>query len=141
MKRNKPKSSRTGGSLISAIITGVITASLLSVLLTALLANFVLHEHLGEESAGVAAFVIRAASLFVGAFVGARVLKKDYLKLIGIIMAGYLLMLIGTGVVLYDESFKHFISGLTSVLFGGAAALVILLRPKVNKHRRVKISL
>lgn len=141
MKRNELKKSKTGRSHTSAIVTGVVIASVLSLLLTALIANLILNGHLGEEIATVAIFVIRVISVLVGALIGGLILKKNYLKLVGFITAGYCVVLIGTGIVFYDGSFKNFLLGVVSVLIGGIAALVTLQTPKNNMHKRKKYSL
>ena len=141
MKRNKLKMSGIKQSNASAIFTGVILATLLSLLLTALMANFVLNGHLSEKHISAISFVIRTISVFAGSLAGASLLKQKFLRSVAIIVAGYLVVLIGIGIVLYDGSFKNFIQGIVSVLSGGGIALLILLRPKGNKHKRVKISL
>ena len=112
MKRNKLTISKGGRSSTSAIITGVIAASLISVLLTALAANLILNGQLGEKSAAAVSFTIRAISQLGGALIGALLLKRNYLKMVGFITAGYLLVLTGTGIVFFDGSFKNFLLAL-----------------------------
>lgn len=141
MKRNKLQSSVTGRSLTSGIVVGIVAASLLSVLLTALLTNIVLSNNLRENSIDAIVFLIRAISLLVGVLFGAMVSKKKHLQLVGFAALGYLLMLIGTGIVFYDGNFKHFLSGVASVLLGGIAALAIIQRPKGRSHRGRKLNL
>lgn len=138
MKRNKLKAPKVGRSLTWAIIVGVIAASLLSILLTALLTNFVLNGHLSEGSAGVIIFLVRVVSMLVGALIAAVIYKQQYLPLIGFTALGYLLVLLGTGIVFFDGSFKHFLSGVTSVLVGGIISLLILTRPKNKSRRAIK---
>lgn len=140
MKRNKLKRSGSSRSLSSAIVSGIGIALLLSVLLTALLASFILNGRLGENSVSVSIFVVRAISLLAGALIGAKILKHGYLKVVGFVALGYLLALIGTGIIFYDGSFKHFLPGVISVLTGGLIALVVLLKPTGSKIKIKKYS-
>lgn len=141
MKRNKLTISKAGRSHTSVIITGVIIASLISVLLTALVTNFILNGHLREKNTTAIIFVIRTISLLIGALIGASLLKQNYLKIVGLITAGYLIIMIGTGIVFFDESFKNFLLGVASVLIGGIAALIILQTPKRNHVKHKKFAL
>ena len=133
MKRNKLKAPKVGQSLTSSLIVGVIAASLLSVLLTALLSSFVLNGRVSEGSADVIIFLIRAVSLLAGILIAAAIYKQKYLPLVGFTALGYLLALLGTGIVFFDGSFKQFLSGVASVLVGGILSLLILTRPKSRR--------
>ena len=141
MKRNKLKVSKTSRSNISAIVIGVLIASVISILLTVLVANLVLNGHLEENSTAAVIFIIRAISLLIGALIGASLLKQNYLKLVGFITAGYLILLTGTGIVFYSGNLKSFISGAASVLIGGVATLLILQTPRGNRIKRKKFPL
>ena len=138
MKKNKLNTSKTGQSLASAVAIGVIVASVLSVLLSALLSNVVLNGRLQETSVSAIVFVIRSISMLLGALIGGAILKKSFLPLVGFTAAGYLLVLLGIGIVFYDGSFKNFLSGIASVLIGGIAALFIIQRPKNKRNKSVK---
>lgn len=141
MKRNKLKISKDGRSKSTAIIIGIAVASLLSVLLTGVISNLVLKGNLSEKLANGAVFVIRTISVLAGALIGGSLLKHDYLILIGIIVSGYLTMLIGAGIVFFNGSFKNFLLGIISVIIGGAVALLILQAPKGNRYKHKKIAL
>lgn len=140
MKRNKLQTSKTG-TLASAIAAGVIAASLLSVLLTALLTNLALNGSLGENSISAFVFLVRAISVLLGSLIGGMVLKRKFLLQVGLTALSYLVVLLAAGIVFYDGSFKRFLSGAASVLTGGVAALLILQRPKIKRHRSVKYNL
>ncbi len=141
MKRNKHKTSNAGQSLVTAITAGVVGAICLSVLLTLFLTNFVLNGTMREENANVIILLIRAISVFAGALIGGALLKQRYLLQVSLTALGYWVALIGIGIVFYDGSFKHFLSGTASVLTGGAAALMLLQRPKRKSRRPHKYNL
>ena len=137
---DKLKVSKTGTSHTTAIVTGGVIALLISVFLTALAANFILNGHFSEKSAVAVIFVIRTISLLVGALIGASLLKQNYLKVVAIIAAEYLIALVGMGIVFFDGSFKNFLLGTVSVVIGGVAALLILQAPKSNRLKLKKLA-
>lgn len=141
MKRNKLKMPKAGASQTSIIIIGVVTASLVSLLLTALTTNHILNGHVGVEIASAVIFAIRSVSLLIGALIGGSLMKKNNLKLVGLIAAGYLIMLTGTGIVFFSGNLKNFLLGVISVLVGGVAALLILQKPKTNRVKHKKFAL
>jgi len=141
MKRNRHITAKAGQSLTTVIVVGILVASLLSILLTALVTNLVLNGSFGENSVAPIIFVIRTISLFIGALIGGALSKHKILLQVSLTALGYMIVLLGIGIVFYDGSFKHFLSGAVSVLAGGVAALLILQRPKNKSRRRTKISL
>lgn len=141
MKRNKLKMPKAGISSTAAIVIGVVIAALASVILIALMSNLILNGHLGEQIATVIIFAIRSVSLLIGALIGGLLMKHNYLKLVGLIAAGYLLVLTGIGIVFYSGSLKNFLLGMISVLVGGVAALLILQKPKGNRLKLKKFTL
>ena len=141
MKRNKLKISKGGISQSAAIVCGIITALLLSVILSVLIVNLVLQGSMRENIISGVVFVIRTISVLSGALICGILLKRDYLKLTGIIAVGYLIILIGMGIVFFDGSFKNFVTGAISVLIGAVVAVLILLRPKGNRYKHKKLAL
>lgn len=141
MKRNKSKRPTVNKTITSAAITGVVVSIVISLLLLILEGYLTLNGHLSEGSVKVCVFAIRTASLLVGTLIAAAILKCAYLKLVGIVAAGYLLTLITIGIVFFDGSFKNFLAGILSVVTGGAIALVILLRPNRRRTKLPKITI
>ena len=141
MKRNKPKRPTVNKTITSAAITGVVASIVISLLLLILEGYLTLNGLLSEGSAKVCVFAIRTASLLVGTLIAAAILKGAYLKLVGIVAAGYLLTLITIGIVFFDGSLKNFLAGILSVVTGGAIALVILLRPNRRRTKLPKITI
>lgn len=138
---NKHKAPKAAKSLTSAIIVSVIAATILSVALSALLASLILNGSLSEKAVGTAILAVRSVSLLAGALVGGAMLKQKILPQVGFTALGYLLVLLGIGIVFYDGSFNEFWSGIASVLVGGTGAFVILLRStKQRTHRPKKFS-
>lgn len=138
MKRNKLNAPKIGQSLASAVTVGVIVALLLGLLLTALLTNLTLNGGLREEGAGIFIFAVRFISVLVGALIAGVILKEKYLPLVGFTALGYLLVLLGIGIVFFDGSFKHFLSGVGSTLLGGVVSILILKSPGARKHKPAK---
>lgn len=141
MKRNKLQSSKAGRSLTGVIMAGVIIATLLSLLLSALMSSFVLSGRLQEGSVRAVSFIIRLISVFAGALIGGVLSKEKYLLQVGLTALGYMLVLIGTGIVIYNGSFRHFLSGAGSVLIGAVSAFLILQKQNTKGHKITKISL
>lgn len=141
MKRNKPKMAKVDKSMTSAAITGIAVTVIISILLLVLVGNLILNGHLSEGSTNMCVFVIRMTSLITGILVAAAIWKKEYLKLVGIVIVGYLLILITIGIVFFDGSFKNIAINALSAVLGGVVALGVLLSPKRNKRKLPKISI
>ena len=137
MKGNKHKKSTTGRTNTSAIAIGVAIAILLSALLTAGVTSLVLKGSLRESVAGAVVFLIRGLSVLAGALVAGGIKKGKYLQITGFTALGYMVILLGLGIALYDGSF---FGGVISVLLGGAVALLIQQRPKSGRHKTAKYS-
>ena len=129
MKINKPKV-----SVIAGVGIGIVAAVVISVLLTALYGALMMNGSVGETPSTVAIFLIRAVSVTVGCFLATILTKEYFLPVIGITAAGYLIVLLGTGIAVFDGSFKNFGSGLVSVLLGGVIPGITKL--KAPKKRR-----
>ena len=129
MKRNLNIGTQSGISEVLAIVIGVVVSLIVSVLLSAGLTNFVVNGTIKELSIGPYIFAIRMISVTVGCLIGAILIKGKYLLAIGAAALGYLAVMIGTGIVMYDESFKNVLSGVTSVLLGGVIACTVVLKP------------
>lgn len=140
MKGNKHKKSTTGRTNTSAIAIGVAIAILLSALLTAGVTSLVLKGSLRESVAGAVVFLIRGLSVLAGALVAGGIKKGKYLQITGFTALGYMVILLGLGIALYDGSFRSFFGGVISVLLGGAVALLIQQRPKSGRHKTAKYS-
>ena len=141
MKRNKHKASNVSGSLITTSMIGVAVALLLSILLIVVFSNLILKEVLGDGSARWLIFATRMIAVLIGTLIAGAILRERYLKLIGLVLAGYLLTLVGAGIALYDMSFRNLISGLISSVFGSVAAFVVLqiLMSKSRKRPKVRM--
>ena len=140
MKGIKRKTPKGNHSLTAASVMGIVRGGLLSALLTAALTSFILNGQIGENSIAVAIFLIRALSVILGCLAGGFLAKGKYLQTVSFITLGYLIALSAVGIVFYDGSFRNFISGVLSVLTGGAVAFLTLQRPKRRRHNTVKYS-
>ena len=135
MKRNKHTSSAVSHSTVTAIGIGVAIAVVLSTILSALLTSLVINGSIGENKTGIGIFAIRTLSVLLGGVAGAAIGKEKYLQTIGFITLGYLVILLGLGIALYDGSFQNFGSGVISTLIGGLVAYLIQMRPRgKRKH-------
>ena len=105
-----------------------------SVVLTALVSVLVLNGSIKENGSAYAVFAIRALSVAIGALIGTGLAEEKLLPVIGVITAGYILILLAFGIVLFDGSFYRFGAGLMSSIIGGAVAAIIRLKPKKSKN-------
>lgn len=136
MKKNRHMTSSAKLTELPAAIIGIATATLISFLLTVALTSLVMNGTVGESSTGPYIFAIRTIASAIGCFLGALLLNGKYLIIAGTIALGYLAVLIGTGIILYDGSFNNMLSGTVSVLLGGIFACVVVLKPlKKSKNK------
>ena len=124
-------------SMVLCVGVGLLTALVISVALTLGLTSLVQNGTLSENgSLGV--FLIRVIATFIGGLLGAGLADKRFLPVIGTIWAGYLLVLLGTGVILFDGTFHQFWQGVLSTAIGAAIALLIKLKPQSKSKKTIR---
>ena len=128
MKNKAHITSSTKITEIPAIIIGIVTALTISFLLSAGLTSIIMNGTISEMSAAPYVFVIRTVAVTIGCVIGLMLIKEKILLIAGITALGYLAVLAGIGIVLYNESFNNLISGAFSVLLGAAIACLIVLK-------------
>lgn len=132
MKRMVYKPKNISKSMTTGVCIGIGIALLISALLTTGLTSLIINENTGENGCGIFIFTIRAVSILIGGIIATVIYQEKYLPVIGITALGYLVILLGIGIVVYDGSFQHFGSGIISVLTGSLLAWAIRLKPKTK---------
>ena len=117
--------------------TGIIIAFVISLILITVITSLVANNKFPEASSGWSMFMVRVAAVLVGALVGTALSKEKCVITAGIIVAGYLALLLGLGIVIYDGSFKNFGTGFISATIGGVVGCLIRLKSQ-NKPRRTR---
>jgi len=127
---------KTGGrSVTLSVVIGVAIAAVISLLLNMGLTSLVMNGHIEANDTAFFVFAIRAVSVIAGGLVAAALAREKMLLLIGLTSIGYLLLLIGLGIIFYDSSFLNFGSGVISAAVGAACACVLKLKaPRKKKH-------
>lgn len=120
-------------------LAGIITAFAISLILVAAITGLVTGNKFPEGSLGLPVFIVRTVAVLVGALVGTGLAKEKCIVTVGIITAGYLVLLLGLGIVMYNGSFKSFGSGLLSTIAGGAVGCLIRLKLQNRPKRGRKI--
>lgn len=136
MKKHLTK--KANASLSTGIVLGTGAAILISILLTAVLTSIVLNGRIGESGVNNYVFVIRAVSVLVGCMISTILINNKHLLVIGLTALGYLIIIIGWAIVLYNGSFHSFASGLVSVLLGAVGASIIKLKPPKKSTHKLK---
>ena len=139
MKLKTRAGSSSGRSIVFISAVGIIIALTLSFFLSAGLTSLVMSNKLSESSTSPFTFAIRTVAVLAGALIGTVFAKDKYFVNIGIIALGYLIILLGLGITLYDGSFQNFGTGILSVIVGGSIGYLIRLKSQ-NKTRRTKKS-
>ena len=135
MKKNMRVTSSRKITEVPAVVIGVVAATIISVLLTAGLTSLIMNGMVSETAAGPYVFVIGMIASAIGCLIGMILMKGKYLIIAGSAALGYLAVLIGLGIVLYEGSFKNMLSTVVSVLLGGVIACLLVLKPlKKPKH-------
>ena len=134
MKFNKQKFSVVTGAGV-----GVLIAVVVSILLTGLYGILMLNGQVGESPSMAAVFLIRMVSVAIGGYIAGALTKAHFLPVVGIVTAGYLVLLAGTGIVAFDGSFKNFGSGVLSILLGGAVACITKVKAPKKQRKMPKL--
>ena len=136
MKKKMRVASSTKLTEAPAVIIGIVTSSIISIFLTVALTSLVMNGGIGELATDPYIFAIRTVATAIGCFVGNVLMKGKFLLITGMVALGYLVILLGMGIILYDGSFKNILSGGVSVLIGGMVACLAVLKPlKKSKHK------
>lgn len=135
MKKSTHIASSAKITEVPAIAIGIAVATIISILLTAGLTSLIMNGTVDEATTGPYIFIIRTVASAIGCLIGTMLMKGKYLLVAGVIALGYLAILIGIGIILYDGSFNNILSGAVSALLGGVIACVVVLKPlKKSKH-------
>ncbi len=138
MKRNKHLGAVVNRSAATSIGIGVGGAVAVSALLSMGLSSLVINGAIQETTTSRYIFAIRALSVLIGGLLGAGIAKGKYLPVIGLTTLGYLIVLLGVGIAMYDGSFQNFGAGIVSVLAGGIIACILKLKPQRKSKRNAR---
>lgn len=127
-----------GCSTIVSISAGIIAALIISTLLSAGLTSLTVNGKVKEEITGIYIFIIRALSVLIGSLLGTGLEKGKYLPVISAVTLGYLLVLLGFGITVYNGSFQNFGGGIVSILSGSVIACLIKLKPQKRQKHAVR---
>lgn len=138
MKRNLHMFKTGGQSVVISVVVGMLVALVVSVLLNIGLTSLVMNGYIAENGTTVFVFLSRAISVITGGLLTSSLAKEKILLVIGLSAVGYLMILIGLGIVLFEGSFHNFGSGVLSVAAGVACACIMKLKPPSKKKHSVK---
>ena len=135
MKKNMRIYTPSKASEVLAIVIGIVVSSIVSALLSAGLTSFVMNGTVKELTIGPYVFVVRSIATMVGCLIGVVLMRGKYLLIISAVAIGYLVSLLGLGIILYENTFNNILLGVASVVIGGVAACTIVLKPlKKSNH-------
>ena len=139
MKKRIGNSVSAKPSETPAVIIGVVVALFVSFLLMIGLTSFVVKGMINETELYI--FAIRTIAAAIGCVTGTVLTKGRYLFITGATVLGYMAVLLGFGIVLFDGSFENILLGAASVILGGVIACLVALKPLKKskyaaKHRR-----
>ena len=136
MKKTIHKSNKTQFSIAAGAGIGIITAIVISVLLTMLYSILMMNSTVNETPSAILVFIIRAISVALGGFVAGALTKEHCLPVAGLTATGYLIVIIGMGITVFNGSFNNFGNGLLSALVGSAIPCLQKLK-RTNKRRKI----
>ena len=138
MKQKKYAVTGRGHGLGTNLLFGVGASLIVSLLLSLLLTSITINGSITEDHAGKFVFAARAVSVLIGGLVSAGMEKGKYIPVIGMTALGYLLVVMGVGILFFDGGFREFGTGLISVVIGGCLACVIKLVRWSKPNRAAK---
>lgn len=124
-------------NLTICIGMGLLISLVISVILTIGLTSLIQNGKL-SESGEMPAFIIRVIATLAGGLLGAGLSTKKFLPVIGAISAGYLLVLLGMGIILFDGSIHKLWLGILSVAIGAMIAILIKLKPQTTRKKTLR---
>ncbi len=137
------KMTRNAGSLkvgaIRHIILGVFVVVISATLLTILTAILVNNEVINMKALPVAMIAIHMVSSFLGTFVAASVEKGRIIITSAIVCACYFAILICANMIFYSSGFDGLLTGIISILVGGALAIPVKMKIGGAKKVHVKM--
>ena len=139
MVKSSIKSNRVK-SLPFGIAVGTGVALIISILLSALLTGLILKDSLQEKVTWISLFFVRIIAVMAGGLVSASFAHGKILPAIGLIIASYLLVLLGTSIIAFDGKLDGFGIGVLSALIGGIIACIIKLKPQRNRKAMSRIA-
>lgn len=125
MKRKTFITKGKGHSTTSSILIGIGVSLVLSLLLSLLLTSLTVNGSITEDNGNLLVSAVRGLSVLIGSLIGAGIEKGKYIPVIGITSLGYLLVIMGVGILFYDGGFHGFGSGVISVLIGACVACIL----------------
>lgn len=138
MKYNLRMFKSGGRSVAFSVLAGVIAAVVISLLLNMGLTSLVMKGHVEEKGTKIFMFLIRAVSVMVGGMVATALSKEKLLLVIGLTSVAFLVILVGLGIIFFENAFHNFGGGALSVATGAACACVLKLKVPTKKKHSVK---
>ncbi len=121
---------------VTAVLIGIAAASAVGFLLVAGLTSLIMKGTLGEANTELYVFAVRMTATALGCLISTILVKGKCLIITGAVALGYLAVLIGIGIAVYDGSFNNMFSAIVSVLLGGGIICAVVLKPlKKSKHK------
>ena len=130
----------TNNSVVLGISLGIVAALIISLLLTTGMTSLVLGGKMNERLLQVFIFAIRSIALFVGVILGTALTREKYIAATGAITVGYMLLLMGLGIAVYDGTFCGFGSSVISIAVGAAVGYLFRLKLQNKPRRKKRIS-
>lgn len=121
---------RGNHSVTLSIVIGIVAALVVTFLLTGGLTSLLISGKLSEKTTGIPVFAIRMISVLLGGLIGSGYSKGRYLQVIALIALGYMVALLGLGMIVYNGIFHNLGIGILSVFVGGVIACLMKLKPK-----------
>ena len=125
----------------SGAFIGIISSLAVSLIFITIVASLVTKGSIPEDFSSWTTHIVQAIAGLTGVLIGTGLTKEKYFATSGIIVGGYLFLLIGLGIALYDGSFQNFGVGIISVLIGGTVGCLIRLKSqkKTTRARKTKV--
>lgn len=126
---------RGNHSVTLSIVIGIVAALVVTFLLTGGLTSLLISGKLGESVTGILIFAIRTISVLLGGLIGSGYSNGRYLQVIALITLGYMVALLGLGMIVYNGTFHNLGMGILSVFVGSLIACLVKIKPKrAGKH-------
>ena len=123
------------------IFAGIIAALIMSFTSIIALTSLVRNHNFLESSLELSVFLVRMVAVLLGVLIGTGLIKERCIVVAGIVAAGYLVLLLALGILIYDGSFENFGTGVLSTVIGSVLGGLIRLKLQNKPSRSKKIKL
>jgi len=126
-------------SIVVCVFMGLLATVLVSLIMSVIITGMIQKGTLSENG-NIGVFTTRVIATMMGSLLGAAMTRKNILFVIGVIAAGYYIVLLVLGLLFFDGSLDNVWQGFVSIIIGGCIACLIKLKPQRTRRKHIRFA-